>query len=58
MNKKIFRECFQIEPNESELEPGMEKIVAVRFLSKNQEIKLKTTNNTTDIVMEILEGKT
>lgn len=58
MTKKVFRECFTIEPNESELEPGQDKIVSVRFLSKNQEIKLKTTNNTTDIILEILEGLT
>jgi hydrocephalus-inducing protein len=55
---KIYRECFSIEPNESELESGMEKVIFVRFLSKNQELKLKTTSNTTDIIMEILEGKT
>ncbi len=35
MTKKIFRECFTIEPNESELEPGMERVVSVRFLSKS-----------------------
>lgn len=35
MTKKVFRECFTIEPNESELEPGQDKIVSVRFLSKN-----------------------
>ncbi len=35
MTKKIYRECFSIEPNESELESGMEKIIFVRFLSKN-----------------------
>lgn len=58
MTKKIFRECFTIEPNESELEPGMERVVSVRFLSKSQEIKLKTTSYTTDIQMEILEGQT
>ena len=58
MVKKIFRECFKIEPNESELEPNQEKIVSVRFLSKNSELKLKTSNNSTDIIMEILEGQT
>ena len=58
MTKKVFRECFTIEPNESELEPGQDKMVSVRFLSKNHEIKLKTSNNTTDIILEILEGLT
>ena len=35
MNKKTYRECFTIEPNEAELEAGSEKTVLVRFLSKS-----------------------
>lgn len=46
-----------VEPSEGELEPNMEKTIIVRF-SCNKEMKLKTTNNNTDITLEILEGKT
>lgn len=57
MKKKLFRECFKIEPNEAELEAGQEKAISVKFSSKS-ELKLKTQLNTTDMIMEILEGKT
>jgi hydrocephalus-inducing protein len=55
MKKKITRECFQVEPMEGQLDPGQERTVNISF-SANKEIKLKTVNNTTDLVCEILEG--
>ena len=57
MKKKQFRDCFNVEPSEGELEPNQEKPVTVRF-SSQKELKLKTNNNNTDITLEILEGKT
>lgn len=36
--------------------PNEEKNIAVRFRS-DKEIKLKTTKNTSDIMLNILEGK-
>ncbi|EGR28756.1 hypothetical protein IMG5_169530, partial [Ichthyophthirius multifiliis] len=57
MKKKIFKENFKIEPMKVSLQPGQEKQIMVRFMSQN-EIKLNTNNSTTDIIMEILEGKT
>jgi hydrocephalus-inducing protein len=41
---------------EGELQPNEEKNVVVRFMSQ-KEIKLKTTQNTSDIILNILEGK-
>lgn len=40
--KKLTREIFKVEPEEDELQPGVEKTIVVRFLSQ-REIKLKTT---------------
>lgn len=57
MKKKQFRDCFYIDPQSYELESGQEKMISIRFLTKI-EMKLHTTNNTTDINLEILEGKT
>ena len=57
MKKKQFRDCFKVEPAEAELEPNQEKQVFVRFSSK-YETKLKTTSANTDMILEILEGKT
>ena len=57
MKKKQFRDCFKIEPAEAELEPNQEKQVSAKFSSKN-EMKLKTTSTSTDMILEILEGKT
>jgi len=59
MKKKLFKENFKIiEPSDKlELDPGQEKTILVRFKS-TAEVKLKTTRATTDITMEILEGKT
>lgn len=57
MKKKQFRDCFKLEPAESELDPGQEKQVSVKFASKS-ELKLKTTSASTDMILEILEGQT
>ena len=57
IKKRLFRENFKIETQEAELTPGQEKVISIRFSSKS-EIKLTTNNNTTDIIMEILEGQT
>ena len=57
LRKKLFREMFRVEPVEVELEPGQVKEVLVRFCA-TRELKLKTSNGTTELIMEILEGKT
>jgi hypothetical protein len=54
--KKLTREIFTVEPEADELQPGTEKIITVRFLSK-REIKMKTTNTPSDLVLNILEGE-
>lgn len=41
---------------EGELQPNEEKNVHIKFRS-DKEIKLRTTKNTSDIVLNILEGK-
>jgi hydrocephalus-inducing protein len=56
MKKKVFRDSFQIEPSEAELLPGQEKAILIKFSSKT-ELKLRTNNSTTDIIMDILEGE-
>lgn len=56
MKKKQTREIFTIEPMEGELAPNEEKNVIVKFMSQ-KEIKLRTQKNTSDIVLNILEGK-
>ena len=56
MKRKQTREIFSIDPMEGELQPNEEKNVVVRFMSQ-KEIKLKTSKNTSDIVLNILEGK-
>jgi hydrocephalus-inducing protein len=53
--KKLTREIFKVEPEEDELQPGIEKTIVVRFLSQ-REIKLKTSTQTSDIILNILEG--
>ena len=57
MKKKQFRECFKIDPSEAELDPNQEKQISVKFSSKT-ELKLKTTSASTDMILEILEGRT
>jgi hydrocephalus-inducing protein len=57
IKKKLYKESFKIESMEFELDPNANKDVLVRF-SSLKEVKLKTNSNTTDIFMEILEGKT
>jgi hydrocephalus-inducing protein len=54
--KKQTREIFAVEPEADELKPGDEKTIIVRFLSQ-KEIKLKTTTQTSDLVLNILEGE-
>mmetsp|Transcript_8825 Transcript_8825/g.8167 ORF Transcript_8825/g.8167 Transcript_8825/m.8167 type:complete len:1196 (+) Transcript_8825:4508-8095(+) len=56
MKKKQTKEIFTVDPMEGELSPNEEKSVAVTFKSQ-REIKLKTSKNSADIVMNILEGK-
>jgi hydrocephalus-inducing protein len=41
---------------EGELNPNEEKNVSIKFKSE-KEIKLKTTKTTSDIILNILEGK-
>lgn len=57
LKKKQYKECFKIEPQESELEAGQEKTISIKFSSKT-ETRLKTALNNTDMILEILEGKT
>ena len=48
---------FKVEPIEVELDPAGLREILVRFCA-TRELKMKTTNATTELVMEILEGKT
>lgn len=57
MRKKLFKEMFRVEPMEMELDPNQTKDIYVRFIA-TKELKLKTNQSTTDLTMEILEGKT
>lgn len=54
--KKLTRDIFTVEPEQDELNPLEEKTITVRFLSQ-KEIKLKTTTQTSDIILNILEGE-
>jgi hydrocephalus-inducing protein len=54
--KKLTREIFTVEPEQDELKPQEEKTITVRFLSQ-REIKLKTTTQTSDLILNILEGE-
>ena len=56
MNKESTKECFVIEPQEDRLEPGQERDIKVKFLSK-KEMKLRTSTGTSDILLNILEGE-
>jgi hydrocephalus-inducing protein len=56
MNKESTKECFVIEPQEDRLEPGQERDIKVKFLSK-KEMKLRTSTGTSDIMLNILEGE-
>ncbi len=55
MKKKITREYFTVEPLNGTLEPNAEKTVSVKFRA-TKETKMKTIDNTTDLVCEIKEG--
>ena len=55
MNKGQTRNLFTIEPMEGRLEPKEEKTISVTFLSQ-KEIKLTTTQDTSDIFLNIYEG--
>ncbi|CAD8206755.1 unnamed protein product [Paramecium octaurelia] len=57
IKKKLFPQLFQLEPMETDLNPGQQKDILIRFCGV-KEIKMKTTNDTTDLYLEILEGKT
>jgi len=57
MKKKITREYFTVEPLNGTLEPNAEKTVSVKFRA-TKETKMKTIDNTTDLVCEIKEGET
>jgi hydrocephalus-inducing protein len=55
--KKQTREIFTVEPEQDELKPLEEKVITVRFLSQ-REIKLKTTSQQpSDLILNILEGE-
>ena len=54
--KKLTREIFSVDPEQDELKAGEERTITVRFLSQ-REIKLRTTTQTSDIVLNILEGE-
>jgi hypothetical protein len=54
--KKLTREIFTVEPEQDELKPQEEKTIIVRFLSQ-REIKPKTASQTSDMVLNILEGE-
>jgi hydrocephalus-inducing protein len=56
MKKKMSREIFTIDPMEGELQPGEEKVITVKFQSQ-KELKLKTTKNESDIILNVFEGK-
>lgn len=57
LKKKLFKEIFKVEPMEVELEPQQSREILVRLCS-SKKLKLRTNNATSDLVMEILEGKT
>lgn len=57
MKNKLTREIFTVEPMEGELNPTEEKVIKVKFMSQKEK-KLKTSKNTCDIILNILEGKT
>jgi len=48
---------FKVEPTEMELDPNQTKEILVRFIA-TRELKMRTNHSTTDLTMEILEGKT
>ena len=58
MKKKATKENFKIVDSERvELEPNQEKTIILRFCSQ-KEVKMTTNKQNTDIIAEILEGKT
>ena len=56
MKKKMSREIFTIDPMEGDLQPGEEKVITVKFQSQ-KELKLKTSKNESDIILNVFEGK-
>ena len=56
MKKKATREIFTIDPMDGELQPNEEKSITVKFQSQ-KELKLKTAKNESDIILNIIEGK-
>ena len=56
MKKKQTREIFSVDPMEGDLQPGEEKSITVKFQSQ-KELKLKTSKNESDIILNIIEGK-
>ena len=57
MKDKFFKSNFTIEPMEGMIDANQEQIVRVMFRSK-EEVELRTYNETAQIGLEILEGKT
>jgi hydrocephalus-inducing protein len=53
--KKLYREIFKVEPEEDELQPGVEKTIVVRLLTQ-KEIKLRTEKQASELQLNILEG--
>jgi hydrocephalus-inducing protein len=56
MKKKVYRDCFRIEPMEAELEPNATKEIQMRF-SSLKEVKLKANTTNTEFFCEIKEGR-
>lgn len=54
--RRKAKEIFTIEPSNGALEPNEEKNIIVRFKSQ-KEIKLKTTKQSSDIILNIIEGE-
>ena len=57
MKKRVTKEMFVIVPMEVELDPKENREILVRFIA-TRELKLRTSNSSTDLIMEVLEGKT
>ena len=56
MSKKLFKDNFKINPSQGEIKPGEIKEISVVFKA-SEEVKINPTLMKTDIMCEILEGK-
>lgn len=57
IGKKIFRDNFKIQPSQGEIKPGEVKEISVVFKA-SEEVKISAASTKSDIICEILEGKT